>query len=236
LENVFEPPTASTSARAIRVTRGSNRRYAKSQIATQLARLLSERKSARVLLMEADLDAPALSKLLRVNVPRGFGFSEQLERSSEARNGESSLTLLRITASLHALVEGRTGTPALFDSGQFVAALQQQRAERDVIVIDGPVVDTWPDSRSLESSADCVVFVVAAGAALAEAKSLSRRHATKNRCSGSCKRATGQTLERRTAIRLVQFASIFRRVAREKRRQSGTYVEAFRGRAGGRAA
>jgi Mrp family chromosome partitioning ATPase len=167
---------ATSSARVIRVTSGSNSRYAKSQIATQLAWLFSERKNARVLLMEADLDAPALSKVLRVNIPRGFGFSEQLERLSEGGIDESGVTLLRINANLHALVEGRTGTPALFDSPQFVATLEQQRTEHDVIVIDSPVVDTWPDSRSLESRADCVAFVVAAGTALSEAKSLSHRH------------------------------------------------------------
>jgi len=37
-------------------------------------------------------------------------------------------------------------------------------------------------------------------------------------------------------IRTSQFASIFRQVAREKRRHSGAYVEAFRERAGGKAA
>jgi Mrp family chromosome partitioning ATPase len=164
--------------RVIRVASGSNSRYAKSQVAAQLAWLLAERGDTRVLLMEADLDAPAMHKVLRVNVPRGFGFSEQLERIASELNGRgaSDLTLLKIATQLHVLVEGRAGTPTFFDSPPFAAALEQQRREHDVIVIDGPVVDTWPDSQSLQGAVDGVVFVVASGTALAEAKTLSSAH------------------------------------------------------------
>jgi Mrp family chromosome partitioning ATPase len=162
--------------RVIRVTSGANSRYAKTQAATQLAWLLAERKENSVLIMEADLDAPALHKTLRVNVPRGFGFSEQLERLGEDTTGESGVTLMRLGHGLHALVEGRSGTPSLYDSPQFSAALSQLRNEHDLIVIDGPVVDTWPDSRSLQGVADAVVFIVAAGTQLSEAATLTKTH------------------------------------------------------------
>jgi Mrp family chromosome partitioning ATPase len=166
------------AGRVIRVTSGSNSRYAKSQVAAQLAWLLAERGDTRVLLMDADLDAPALHKVLRVNVPRGFGFSEQLECIASEVNGRgaSDLTLLKIGAQLHVLVEGRAGTPSFFDSPQFAAALAQQRREHDVVVVDGPVVDTWPDSQSLQGVADCVVFVVAVGTVLADAMTLASTH------------------------------------------------------------
>jgi Mrp family chromosome partitioning ATPase len=160
----------------IRVTSGANSRYAKTQAATQLAWLLAERKEHRVLLMEADLDAPALHKTLHVNVPRGFGFSEQLERLGEDVTGESCVTLIRVAPGLHALVEGRSGAPALYDSPQFAGALARLRNEHDLIVVDGPVVDTWPDSRALAGVADAVVFIVAAGTQLSEAATLTKTH------------------------------------------------------------
>jgi Mrp family chromosome partitioning ATPase len=166
----------SPRGRVIRVTSGANSRYAKTQAATQLAWLLAERKEHRVLLMEADLDAPALHKTLHVNVPRGFGFSEQLERLGEHVTGESGVTLIRVAPGLHALVEGRSGSPALYDSPQFAGALAQLRNEHDLIVVDGPVVDTWPDSRALQGVADAVVFIVAAGTQLSEAATLTKTH------------------------------------------------------------
>jgi hypothetical protein len=109
-------------------------------------------------------------------VPRGFGFSEQLERLGEDAAGEEAVTLIRVGHGLHALVEGRSGTPSLYDSPQFAAALAQLRNEHDLIVIDGPVVDTWPDSRTLKGVADAVVFIVAAGTQLSEAATLTKLH------------------------------------------------------------
>lgn len=175
-DELFRDPNA--RCLTIRIASGANSRYAKSQVAAQLAWILAERQDKRVLLVEADLDAPALHKLMRVNLPRGFGFSEQLERLAEGatRNEPSPVTLLRVGPTLHALVEGRWGTPALFDSPQFSAVLAQQRADHDVIVMDGPVVDDWPDAQALHGIAEGVVFVVAAGTPLPEAMKLSAKH------------------------------------------------------------
>lgn len=170
--------TAAANCIVVRVASSTNSRYAKSQVAAQLAWLLAAQKDKRVLLVEADLDAPALHKVLRVNVPHGFGFSEQLERMGEhARNGHSALTLLRVTPQLHALLESSlAGAPALFDSPQFAASLTEQRNAHDVIVLDGPVVDDWSDAQMIRRVSDSVVFVVAAGTPLADAKKLAAKH------------------------------------------------------------
>lgn len=160
----------------IRVASDANSRYAKTQVATQLAWLLAERGAGQVLLMEADLDAPSLHKVLRLNVPRGFGFSEQLERMRDDGESAAPPTVMRLRPGLHVLIEGRSGSPALFDSPQFSSALTQLRSEHPLIVLDGPVVDTWPDSQALQTIADAVIFVVANGTDAGEAKSLSTRH------------------------------------------------------------
>lgn len=170
---------ANGSSRVIRVTSASNSRYAKSQVAAQLACTLSERKGKRVLVVEADLDAPALHKIMRLNVPRGFGFSEQLERLANPTSERATardVTLLRVSLGLHALVESRFGTPALFDSPQFSSVLTRLREEHDVIVIDGPVVDAWADAQALKGNADLIVFVVAAGTALGDVMKLTHAH------------------------------------------------------------
>jgi Mrp family chromosome partitioning ATPase len=139
---------------------------------------MSERRGKRVLLVEADLDAPALHKVMRLNVPRGYGFSEQLESIAGQTSSQSAsdVTLLRVGPDIHALVESNFGTPALFDSPEFSAVLAQQSTMHDVIVIDGPVVDDWPDAQSLKSARDVVVFVVASGTSLADAMTLSNKH------------------------------------------------------------
>jgi Mrp family chromosome partitioning ATPase len=169
---------ANARCRIIRVASVSNSRYAKSQVAAQLACTLAERRDKRVLLVEADLDAPALHKIMRLNVPVGFGFSEQLERFGSDASGRtpSDTTLLRISHGLHALVESKLSTPAMFDSLQFSAVLSTQRQAHDVIVIDGPVVDDWPDCQALRNTADVIVFVVASGTSLIDAMKLSNTH------------------------------------------------------------
>ncbi|HET6334577.1 MAG TPA: hypothetical protein VFG30_15245, partial [Polyangiales bacterium] len=51
-----------------------------------------------------------------------------------------------------------------------------QRNGFDAIVVDGPVVDDWPDSQSLRGAADAIVFVVASGTSMPDALALAKRH------------------------------------------------------------
>jgi Mrp family chromosome partitioning ATPase len=167
--------TSMPGCRVIRVASGSNSRYAKSQVAAQLAWLLTERPSTRVLLMEADVDAPALHRMIKVSVPRAMGLSEQLHNlANDARF--DTITIMRLAAGFHALIEGRSESPGWFDSPEFSTVLAQQKGEHDVIVLDGPVIDSWPDVQRLQHAVDAVVLVVASGTRLPEALKLAESH------------------------------------------------------------
>jgi Mrp family chromosome partitioning ATPase len=76
---------------------------------------------------------------------------------------------------LYALAESQWGTPSVLDSAQFTNVLQQQMHEHDVIIIDGPVLDFWPDAKMLSDVHD-VVFVVAAGTDSVEATRIAAQH------------------------------------------------------------
>lgn len=164
-----------SGCRVVRVASGASSRYAKSQVAAQLAWSLAEGGRLRVLLMEADMDAPALHRMIKLNVPRGMGLSEQLQRLASSAQTDS-VTIMRISEKFHALIEARAGLPGMFDSPEFSAVLAQQRGDHDLIVLDGPVVEAWPDIQRLKDSVDGVVFVVASGARLADENALALSH------------------------------------------------------------
>lgn len=161
----------------VRIASASNSRYAKSQIAAQLAIMLAEQPDTRVLLLEADLDAPALHHVLKLSVPRGLGHSEQLQRLADG--ALEATTIMRLSESLHVLIESRSGNPALFESPQFAELVKQQRNQHDLIIIDGPIVDTFSDPNVLTSAGDHVVFVVASGTRLPDALALANKHFAK---------------------------------------------------------
>jgi Mrp family chromosome partitioning ATPase len=164
-----------TTCRVIRVASGPSSRYAKSQVSAQLAWMLAESSQLRVLLMEADLDSPALHRMLRLSLPPGCGLSEQLSRLA-GPDPTDSIAILRLAPGLHALVESRDGLPELLDSSGFLSMVKRQRLDHDVIVLDGPVVDTYADAQALRHIVDGVVFVVAPGARPSESMQLALSH------------------------------------------------------------
>jgi Mrp family chromosome partitioning ATPase len=167
-----------TGCRTLRIASASNSRYAKSQVAAQLALMLSEDAGTRVLLMDADLDAPAMHRVLKLSVPRGLGLSEQVQRIG-GTPALDAVTIMRLSASLHVLLESRWGSPASFETPQFAEVVKQQRNEHDLILIDGPIVDSFSDASVLASVTDHVVFVVASGTRLADALALANKHFAK---------------------------------------------------------
>jgi Mrp family chromosome partitioning ATPase len=160
--------------RVVRIASDWGSRHAKSQVAAQLACMLAERNQMHVLLMEADRDTPVLHTMLHLNVPRGAGLSDQLNRMAQFETS-SAATTLRLGSTLYALAESQWGTPSLLDSPQFTNVLQQQLHEHDVIIIDGPVLDFWPDAKMLSDVHDAV-FVVAAGTDSVEATRIAAQH------------------------------------------------------------
>jgi Mrp family chromosome partitioning ATPase len=154
--------TDETSCTLVRIASGIAGRSLKAHLAAQLAWLLAEDRRRRVLLVEADLDAPSLHEVLEINVPRGFGLSEQLERMQGTKLRDNlSATRIRLGDCLDALLESAWGSPALFQSPHFKRLLERERIDHDFIVVNGPVVGDWPDAQALPlpGSADSVVYV-----------------------------------------------------------------------------
>jgi Mrp family chromosome partitioning ATPase len=160
--------------RVLRVASGLSCRYAKTQVSAQLAQMLAER-NMRVLALEGDLDAPALHKVLRVNIPRNHGLTEQLQRMADASQVDA-ISMLQLSEDLHALVESRWSTPAALGLPHFAELLMQQRDVYDFIVVDGPVVDSWPDADHFGRQVDGVVFVTLTGARLPDTLTLLGKH------------------------------------------------------------
>lgn len=166
---------ATPSRSVIRVASNVGSRYAKSQVAAQLAMLLAENPETRVLIVEGDVDAPALHRVMRLEAPVGLGLSEQLQRLLN-NDGKGTLSVMRVDANLHALVESRGGSPTALGLPLFAEVIAHQREHNDFIVVDGPVLDTWPDADHLSQCVDRVVMVAAAGTRLQDTQLLAARH------------------------------------------------------------
>jgi Mrp family chromosome partitioning ATPase len=151
--------------RVVRVASGVAACEEKAQCAAQLAFWLAEHESVNVLLVEADLDKPALHELLSLSAPRGYGFSEQLERATRSLAARAqALTRMRLAAGLDALLEASDGNPALFDTPEFAALIARERDDYQFIVLNGPVIGDWPDPLALQQLEASFVFVKKAAA------------------------------------------------------------------------
>lgn len=146
----------------IRVSSDAASAAAKSEIAAQLACSLAELGQPRVLLLEADFDAPAVHRVMGLQTPPFKGFSRQLY--ARARSGERTpWSVARCAPNLSVLAEGTLRTPGLLPSMQFSQALAELRRAYDIIVADGPIAGSSADARALDGVADGVMFAVSAG-------------------------------------------------------------------------
>jgi Mrp family chromosome partitioning ATPase len=136
----------------------------KSCVAAQLASVLAAPGKARVLLMEADFDRPAVHRLMHIDVPFSQGFSEQMRRRMTA-GSRVPWTLVRCAPNLHVLAEGLVRSPGLLSSVQFGEALSELRAYYDVIVADGPIAGGTVDTCAFDALMDGIVVVGAVGSA-----------------------------------------------------------------------
>jgi hypothetical protein len=157
----------------LRVVSGPECEDSKSSVAAQLAWMLAEPGRARVLLMEADFERPAVHRVMQIQVPAFEGFSQQLQRRDAARGRWS---VLRCAPSLDVLAEGRVRTLRQLDSARFARALAEQRCHYDLIVVDGPALDTTHESGALDSLADGVLLVTSAGSAISPTHEPSATH------------------------------------------------------------
>jgi Mrp family chromosome partitioning ATPase len=138
----------------------------KSRIAARLASVLAEPGRARVLLMEGDFDGPAVHRLMRIEMPLAFGFSEQVRRRMKQPK-PAPWSIVRCSANLQVLAEGRVRAPGMLSSVQFVDGLSELRRYYDLIVLDGPMAGSV-DARVLDEISDGLVVVGPNEAAMPE--------------------------------------------------------------------
>jgi Mrp family chromosome partitioning ATPase len=130
----------------------------KSRVAAEIALALSDSGHPRILLLEADLQSPRVHRFMKVDMPMGSGFSQQL-RGKINGNTERRWTVIGCSKSLHVLAEGMMRTPGLLLSQQFADCVRDLRGYYDFIVIDGPSSSLSVESQALDAVTDGVLFV-----------------------------------------------------------------------------
>ena len=138
---------------------------AKSVAAAKLASLLAER--ARVLLMEANFDWPAVHRILSLHTPPAAGFSQQMH--ARIRSGERQpWIVVRCSDGLHVLAEGIIRSPGILFSQEFAVAIGELRQCYDFIVVDCPVAQSESEYKPINSLTDGIVVTVAPGGKLSD--------------------------------------------------------------------
>jgi Mrp family chromosome partitioning ATPase len=145
----------------------------KSTFSIQLALVLGEAQRARVLLVEASLQSPALARLLGFQVPQGLGFSAQLARRMRQNipgpagpwpapeEATEPWAVLALGPALHVLVESEAepGHPEALHSTHFRDALEHLGHRYDWVVVDGPTVLGSGDANVVEGAVDGMIVV-----------------------------------------------------------------------------
>jgi Mrp family chromosome partitioning ATPase len=164
-------PQAVDRCMVIAVLDGSETGDAKSRLTAELALALAESGHPRVLVLESDLQRPAVRRFLRVEMPAGAGLSEQLQSRIEARQ-RRPWTVVECSSSLHVLAEGSHGSPELILSRPFEDCVTELRSFYDFIVLDGPRVSNVPACRAVNDVSDSAVLLATAAGDLVQARSL----------------------------------------------------------------
>jgi Mrp family chromosome partitioning ATPase len=144
-----------------------------SRVAAEIALALAETGHPRVLLLEGNLQRPAIQRWLHVEMPLFSGFSEQLD--ARVQTGERRpWTVLECTTSLHVLAEGVMRTPELIRSPVFAECVRELRTFYDFVVVDAPLTTELAAYRALHDVVDGIVLVSPSGEApeLAETTAL----------------------------------------------------------------
>jgi Mrp family chromosome partitioning ATPase len=140
---------------------------AKSKIATRLATLLAAAGRARVLLVEADFDFPAVHELTGVEMPLPGGFSQQL-RARIRRKTREPWIVVRGAPNLDVLAEGTLRSPGVVFSVEFSEAINELRRAYDIIVVDAPMSGSGSEYKPIDAVTDGLVAVGRPGGQLSE--------------------------------------------------------------------
>jgi Mrp family chromosome partitioning ATPase len=130
---------------------------ARSVVACALALALGE-SGARVLLIEADFDKPELHRALALATPPGAGLSQQLMERRHAKSHEPWV-LMRCSANLQVLAEGRFRSPGLIGSKEFEQALIELREQHHIVIVHAPALSRPDDLRALANLGQAVLLV-----------------------------------------------------------------------------
>ena len=128
-----------------------------------LALTLSGSYGRRVLVIDADLRAPSMHRLLGVRNSRGLG--------DALRDRSTELPIIEISPRLSALTAGRPGPSPLAEltSERMGEVIRECAASFDWVLIDTPPVGLLSDAQVLARFANGVIFVIAAGSTPAAA-------------------------------------------------------------------
>jgi Mrp family chromosome partitioning ATPase len=132
-------------------------REQKSRVAAEIALALGEARHPRVLLVEGDFQWPAVHRMMKVDMPRSSGFSQQLR--SQASGHSHEWTTIEVGPSLHVIAEGIMRSPGLILSRHFEDSLRSFRNYYDFVVVDGPLTSSEVDCRALDGVVDGIVIV-----------------------------------------------------------------------------
>ena len=122
-----------------------------------LALTLSGSYGRRVLVIDGDLRAPALHRLLEIRNTRGLG--------DVLRENSHDLPIVEVSSRLSVLTAGRPGPAPLAEltSDRMANVIKECAASFDWVLVDTPPVGLLPDAQVLARVVGAVVFVIAAG-------------------------------------------------------------------------
>jgi Mrp family chromosome partitioning ATPase len=129
----------------------------RAHVAGALGLALAE-SGVRVLLIEADFDSPGLHHALAFTAPPGAGFSQQLMARRQAKQPEPWV-VMRCSANLQVLGEGRFRSPGLVASREFEGAILELREQHHIVIIHAPSFARSEDLKPLGPLAQGVVVV-----------------------------------------------------------------------------
>lgn len=138
---------------------GTNHGDGSSTTAINFASTLARNDQIKVLLVEANLRTPILREIFHLKST--YGLSDLLANGVDA----GSLVNPVDQGGLYVVTCGeRTTSPVkLFESNRFCGFLKAMRERFDYVILDGPPIPSFSESRILCSKVDGVVMVLAAG-------------------------------------------------------------------------
>jgi capsular exopolysaccharide synthesis family protein len=126
--------------------------------ACNLAYVMAETYGYRVLLVDADLRRPSISRM--VQLPEGVGLGEALRASVPQK-----LALAQLTPRLTFLPAGRplSNSVEMLVSPRMQLILEEASSKFDWVILDAPPVAPTSDARLLSKMVDGTLFVIRAG-------------------------------------------------------------------------